>query len=110
MRIRNLLLLLLCIAATVLSAQVVIRGEDSLTGTVSSPRGGRIGILDDRAVTLSGGAEQVDGRTVVLNGETRVDKSLQLGDRVAVTAMTMSGGKVLALEIAREPRHRVVNH
>ncbi len=315
MRIRNLLLLLLCIAATVLSAQVVIRGGDSLTGTVSSARGGRIGILDDRVVfdasnatvvthlgtarvsdikkgdrvhatiaesvggelsassvlildehdaTLSGGAEQidvaggsvtlldrkvgvtpstvlrglqgeplpglgsivrgqhltvaldgaqaglvaksitissaapfyptelygtidsisddlwtivapnaritvrvtpettvvgtprvgdqvfvtfrtgsdglkvaisigpgvapdaltfngtitrmgadewqVDARTVVLNGETRVGKSLQLGDRVAVTAMSMSGSKVLALEIARQPRHRVVNH
>jgi hypothetical protein len=93
MRIRNLLIMLLCLASTTLSAQVVIRGGDSLTGTVSSARGGRIGILDDRIVFDASNA------TVVTSLGTARLQDIKKGDRVKATIAESVGGELNASSV-----------
>jgi hypothetical protein len=79
MKIRNLLHMLLCLTALTSSAQIVIRGGDSLTGRVSSARGARIGILDDRIVFDASKA------TVVSELGTARLSDIKKGDRVQAT-------------------------
>jgi hypothetical protein len=106
MKTRNLFLTLLgvtvLLSVTVLfslaaSAQVVIHGGDSLTGTVSSAHGPRIGILDDRIVFNAADATVVSPR-----GPAKLS-DVKKGDRItAQIAGTIDGelhaGGVLILD------------
>ncbi|HYO77422.1 MAG TPA: DUF5666 domain-containing protein [Thermoanaerobaculia bacterium] len=93
MKIRNLLLVLLCITALNSSAQLVIRGGDALTGTVSSVHGTRVGILDERIVFDASNAKVVGEF-----GPSRLSE-VKKGDRVHATIAGTIDGRLTASQL-----------
>ncbi|HEX8254535.1 MAG TPA: DUF5666 domain-containing protein [Thermoanaerobaculia bacterium] len=93
MKVRTLLLVLLCITALTSSAQFVIRGGDSLTGTVSSVHGPRVGILDDRIVF-----DASDAKVVSEYGPARLSE-VKKGDRVNATIAGTIDGRLTASQL-----------
>lgn len=93
MKIRNLLVLLCLILTTAASAQVVIRGGDSITGNVSSVSGKRLAILDDRIVFDVSAAKVVDQR-----GPAKLS-DIKKGDRVNARISGSVDGELRASDV-----------
>ncbi len=93
MKPRILLVLLCLVLATAVSAQVVIRGGDSITGNVSSVNGQRIAILDGRIVFNASEAKVVDER-----GPVKLS-AVKKGDRVNARISGSIDGELQASDV-----------